>query len=497
MKERSGSTKALHLAEERGEPIAVNDFHGRIVGHCADALAMHARDRASAPLAAVLSAEARIRRQREAVFSLESDTLSHIAQWWEQSAESADPWKAWAALFVIGSAGGPDLRLELLRALEQIPADDERWMQAGEALALAPIPDGIRLGHDLVRASGETARAVGIDLLSRRQAAPADLLREQLRAVEPAVAASAARSAARAGLVEELVPELLVSMHSPTAAVAWEAARALTLAGVREPYLEIQGDGPLAAVLGARGAEVLVMAGEDTDIDAFEILIGGTLMTPALLSAVARFGNVTAWSFLLHYLTEPDLVDAAVAALQTLFGPLVPKAEETSFSAWKSAIAEADLSPTVRYRAGKPWRPAVVVSECMSGALHGTRSSDASMKWPRAPEGERASTLAFGNTRLASTLRLLLPRSSVARLSGVRGRGDRPWSLRKTRAPGPGVEIVTASRSARGRSSSRASPTGSPRKSCSLTSGSTRCSGSWRTPPFTRTSLMTWRRVAR
>jgi hypothetical protein len=317
----------------------------------------------------VLSAESRIRRQREAVFSLESDTLAHIAQWWEQSAESADPWKAWAALFVIGSAGGADLRLELLRALEQIPGDDERWMQAGEALALVPIPDGIRLGHDLVRASGAAARAVGIDLLSRRQAASADLLREHLRSVEPAVAASAARSAARAGLVEELVPELLVSMRSPTAALAWEAARALTLAGVREPYLEIRGDGPLAAVLDARGAEVLVMAGEDTDIDAFERLIGGTPMTPALLSAVARFGNVAAWSFLLHYLTEPDLVDAAVAALRTLFGALVPKPEETSFSAWKSAIAEADLSPTVRYRAGKPWRPSVVVSECMSGAL--------------------------------------------------------------------------------------------------------------------------------
>jgi hypothetical protein len=190
-----------------------------------------------------------------------------------------------------------------------------------------------------------------------------------LRASEPAVVAAAARGVARAGLALDLVPELLGAMRSPSAAVAWETARALTLAGVRDPYREIQEGGPLAAVLGARGAELLVLAGDGTDIDVFELLIGGTPMTPELLSAVARFGDVTAWSFLAHHLTQPGLADAAVAALRTLFGSLVPKEEETSFSAWRRAIADAGLDPTTRYRAGRPWRPGTVLGECVSGAL--------------------------------------------------------------------------------------------------------------------------------
>ena len=242
-------------------------------------------------------------------------------------------------------------------------------MHAGEALALVPVPEGVALGHELVRASCATARAVGIDMLSRRHAVSTHLLRAHLSAPEPAVAAAAARGADRAGLAQELVPELLVSTRSVSAAVAWEAARALTLVGVREPYFEIQRGGPLVAQLGARGAELLVMAGEATDIGAFELLITGTPATPALLSAVARFGNVTAWSFLLHYLAEPDLVGAAVVALRTLFGELVPEDEATSFTAWKHAIADAHLNPSERYRAGKPWHPAIVLAECATRTL--------------------------------------------------------------------------------------------------------------------------------
>jgi hypothetical protein len=194
-------------------------------------------------------------------------------------------------------------------------------------------------------------------------------VKEHLGATEPAVAASVARSVVRMGIARAFVPELLRCTHADDAGAAWEAARALTLAGVREPYLEVQSGGALAAVLGARAVELLVMAGEGTDLDTFEALIAGVPMTPGLLSAVARFGNVTAWSFLAHHLTDADLGGSAVSALRTLFGDIVPEAEETSFGAWRSAIGEEDLDPTLRYRAGKPWRPSLVLEECVSGTL--------------------------------------------------------------------------------------------------------------------------------
>ena len=359
--------KLVHLAaDERGEPIAVADFHAQIVAHCAEALAMHARDRATLPLAAVPEIESRIGRHREAVRSLESDTAAHVAVWWEGAAESADAWKAWAALFLVGSSD-VDVRENTLRALEAIPADDERWMHAGEALAL--VPAALSLGDDLARSPCAAARAVGIDLLSRRGGLSLDLAREHLGAADPVVAASAARSVARMGAADAVVPELLRCVRAENSGVAWEAARALTLAGVRAPYFDVQSGGSLSAVLGARAVELLVMAGEDTDIDSFEALIAGVPMTPELLSAVARFGNVTAWSFLAHHLADADLVRFALSALRTLFGDIVPEVEETSFSTWQRAVGNKDFDPTLRYRAGKPWRPSIVREECLSGAL--------------------------------------------------------------------------------------------------------------------------------
>ena len=357
-------------ADDRGEPIPVDEFHARIVGHCADALSMHARHRAASSLSGVGETEAQIRRQRDAALALDDNGTLHVAAWWEQSVDSADPWKAWATLFLLGSTAGPGQMDEIVHALERIPEDDEeRWAHAAEALALASVPNAVELGHELIASPSATARAVGLDVLSRLGLLSLDTMKEQLRASAPAVAASAARSVARAGVADGLVAELLACHRSHGAAAAWEAARALTLAGVPQPYLEIQGGGPLASTLGVRGVEILIMAGEAVDIGVFETLISGAAMTPQLLSAVARFGNVTVWSFLAHHLADPDLAGAAVDALRTLFGDLVPDAEATSFPAWKREIAEANLNPLHRYRRGMPWRPTIVLEELARGGL--------------------------------------------------------------------------------------------------------------------------------
>ena len=285
--------------------------------------------------------------------------------------DASNPWKAWAAVFLLGSLGADASHDAIRAALERLPDDDEdHWSAAAEALALVVPPDVLAPGEALRSSASPAARAVGLDLLARRDALSADALRGHLLGQDAAVLAAAARAAVRTRTVRALAPELVACLASPSAAVAWEAARALTLAGMQDPYLDIRAGGRLASMLGARGVEILIMAGEDADLGAIETLLATTPMTAPLLSAVARFGSVNTWSFLLHYLTEPELADAAVQALRMLFGDLVPEAEAASYAAWKQAIVEAGFNPTLRYYGGKPWHPSTVLTECASGSLN-------------------------------------------------------------------------------------------------------------------------------
>jgi hypothetical protein len=229
--------------------------------------------------------------------------------------------------------------------------------------------DATALVDALLTSTRATAKAVGLDLLSRRVPVPVDVLRGHLRGGEPPLIAAATRAAVRTHTVKALCPDLLACLRSPSDEVAWEAARALTLARVPEPYVEVRAGGPLAAALGTRGIEILIMAGEDADIGAVETLLATAPVTAPLLSAVARFGNVKVWSFLLHYLTDPELAGAAAEALRALFGDLVPEARETSYGAWKDAIAEAEFNPALRYCRGRPWHPSTVLAECAAGKL--------------------------------------------------------------------------------------------------------------------------------
>jgi hypothetical protein len=366
-----GATNAVQLsADARGEPIGVAEYHAGITEHCADAIGMLARHRAVLPLSTVADTERHIGRQRDAIRSLEADCVGHVGAWWEHGLDSSDPSRVWTAVLLLGSFGGDAAHEALRAALELLPEDDdERWMPAAEALALVAPQDATALVDALLASTRPAAEAVGLDLLSRRVPVPVDVLGGHLRGEAPAVVAAATRAAVRTHTVKALSPDLIACLRSPSGVVAWEAARALTLAGVPEPYLEVRARGPLASALGTRGIEILVMAGEDTDLGAVETLLAATPMTAPLLSAVARFGNATVWSFLLHYLMDPELADAAVQALRTLFGDLVPESREASYEAWKEAIAEADFNPALRYCRGKPWHPSTVLAECVAGRL--------------------------------------------------------------------------------------------------------------------------------
>jgi hypothetical protein len=364
------ATKAVQLSGDAGEPIEVAEYHARIVEHCADAIVMLARHRAVLPLGTVADTERHLGRQRDAILSLGGDGVGHVGAWWNRAVDSSDPCKVWTAVLLLGSLGGETSHEAIRAALELLPDDDEeRWMAAAEALALVAPPDATEHVEALLTSEQPAAKAVGLCLLSRRVPVPVEVLREHLRGGAPAVVAAATRAALRARTVKALSPELFTCLRSPSGAVAWEAARALTLAGVPEPYLEVRAGGPLASALGTRGIEIVIMAGEDADIGAVEALLAAVPMTGPLLSAIARFGRVTVWSFLLHYLMDPELAGAAVEALRVLFGDLVPEAEETGYAAWKDAIMEAGFNPALRYRRGKPWHPSTVLAECASGKL--------------------------------------------------------------------------------------------------------------------------------
>jgi hypothetical protein len=272
-------------------------------------------------------------------------------------------------VYLLGSLGFAE-RDPGRAALERLPGDGDHWKAAAEALALVRVDDPKKLGEALLSSSRPAARAVGVDLLARHGALSHAALRELLAREEPPVRAAALRAASRMEAVTVLAPEIASCLGTSSADVAWEAARVLTIAGVQQAYFDLQVGGPLASVLGVRGLELLIMAGDEQDIGMFEHLLTAAPMTPLLLSAVARFGNVTVWSFLVHYLTEPELANAAVGALRTLFGDLVPEGERLSYTAWKEAIADAGFNPALRYRGGQPWQPSTVISECTSGKLN-------------------------------------------------------------------------------------------------------------------------------
>jgi hypothetical protein len=109
------------------------------------------------------------------------------------------------------------------------------------------------------------------------------------------------------------------------------------------------------------------MAGEANDIARLEAIVASSPISPELLDAIGRFGNPLAWSFLLHFLADRELGDAAGLALFTLFGPLVPPEATRNRSVWRDALSERDLDPAMRYRRGELWSPAILVRDCGFG----------------------------------------------------------------------------------------------------------------------------------
>ncbi len=376
---------ALGIDEEHAAPVPTGDFTADIVANAAETMAMLAEHRVTRPMSLRPSREARILTQVDAIFATGERAVSDLLAWYERAREEDELWALWPPVFLLGLIEGPDGLLALERLIEALdPNDVERVEVAANALAVAPHPGVIALAEDLLDADNPLAQAIGLEVLSRRGELDPERLEPQLDAPAPALLAAALRALVRAEGTTPPTGRVLPLLRHPDPGVAWEAARAVTLWGAPDALDALRKGQMLGTTLGARAAEVFVMAGEADDIAHLEALLARSPLTPELLDAIGRFGNPLAWSFVLHFLIDRELCEAAEWALLTLFGPLVPPDAVRTARAWRDALAERDMDPAVRYRRGEPWTPAIVVNDCaFAGLSHigGTHSQRAIERW--------------------------------------------------------------------------------------------------------------------
>ncbi len=352
-------TSPVRLVDEGGEPAPIAHFRAEIAASCVEVIASLARDRSQRPLAERPGTEACILAQLDAVGATGSAAIPATRAFFHRALESPDPWKTWAAVFVLASITGA--QGALVEALEQIePGACDQAASAAEALSVVPRVDARALGRELLGSPHPVARAVGIDALSRVGALGSDELLHHLASTEAPILEAAILAGERA---EPAPLPLARLMRSPHRAVAWRAARLLSLWGSREPYDELVMGESLAATLGPLSLELLIMHGSPRDAGWMSAPVSRWSPSPALLSAIARLGFPATWAFLLHFLDDEALAEPASTALATLFGPRVAPAEQTLSAAWREAIAESAWDQAPRYRRGQPWSPEVVLGE--------------------------------------------------------------------------------------------------------------------------------------
>ncbi len=362
----------LRLEDERAASTTIEDFTAGIVASAAETVAMLAEHRATRPMSRRQSREARILSLVDAIFATGEHAISNILTWWERARDDGGPWVVWPPAFLLGLLEGPDGLLALERLVESLRPEDATAVQlAADALVVVPHPGLGVFAADLLDAENTVARAIGIELLSRSGGLDVERIPSHLDTQAPAPLAAALRAIVRAEGASPPVERVVPFLAHPNPGVAWEAARAVTLWGVPDALRALREGQSLSATLGPRAAELFVMAGDADDIAHLEALVARTPMSAELLDAIGRFGNPLAWSFLLHFLGDRDLGDAAEEALRTLFGPLVPPHAARTPSAWRDALADADLNPCSRHRHGKPWTPALVANDCsIAGEAH-------------------------------------------------------------------------------------------------------------------------------
>jgi len=356
--------RAGRLVEVAGDtsPRPRRELQAEVVAACADNIAMLARHRDERPQWERPENEEALLANVDAIGASGGHCVRMVVDWWRKA---GDPWQTWAGVFVLACFNGTDTLDAIARELEQLPADaDDHVLRAAEALLGAPNPHVRELALDLSESPNPIARAIGIEVLGRRRLLAPDRVRSHARDPNLPVLTAVIRSSMVLGK-ETGAPFLVPFLQHRSRDVVWSAASQLARWQRPEPYLEVRQGRCLP--LGVKALEVLIQFGDATDLDRFDDIVAREPATPELLSAIGRFGEPSAWAYLVHHLADPELSGAATRALATLFGPIVPHRETTSSAAWREAISRAEIQQGVRIRAGKPWSPAALGAEVLAG----------------------------------------------------------------------------------------------------------------------------------
>jgi hypothetical protein len=362
---------SMKLAESGGEPIALARFYGSILNACADTTTMLARHRFQRAMCHQARSETRLLASVDAILATGKDCIDALSAWWKRSLESTDPWKTWAPVFALGSIEGFESIRAMLHGIEMLPADARaHGVVAAEALAVAPHSEKKYLGATLLASSSPTARAIGVDVCARcGDFTDEDLARHLGDPVASVVAAALLAAERLVPTPTALIRPILMKTLDPDAEVAFRAARLLSIWGLAEPCDEVREREGLLSLIRSRALELFVLHGRAGDLPRMEEIMRRSPITPAVLSAIGRFGHPASWSFLTHFLDDENLAEAANTALVTMFGPIVPRKEWNRRATWKRAIAAASLDASTRYRRGMPWSVKTVLLELRSGEL--------------------------------------------------------------------------------------------------------------------------------
>ncbi|MBK8255232.1 MAG: hypothetical protein IPK82_21545 [Polyangiaceae bacterium] len=367
-----GPPPVVTAIDGKGGAIDEHLLHEEIVVLALDRLSMLGRHRAERPFAARSEVEARILAHVDAMVSIGGAIVPILVGAWGRSLSSPNPWNTWAAVFALGSFSGSDILDAVEYGLLRLaPTDALAAHKAFEALACSPHPELDEFSRRLLQHPHSPCRAVAVYFLGRKQALPIDQLRSFLFDPDLTVLRAALWAARRLDVTaaEPLFPVVRKWLTFPDATVACTAASTLLAWGLEDPYRALKSGAPETSRLSQLAGEVLVRAGNSEDNTLLANLLARVPKSAATLSTLARFGHPGAWSYLTAQLGDEDLADDAANALETLFGPMVDSDERLDKSAWKSALANAKLDPSARYRRGRPWSPAVVVEELLSGEL--------------------------------------------------------------------------------------------------------------------------------
>ncbi|MEM1035019.1 MAG: hypothetical protein AAGN82_32060 [Myxococcota bacterium] len=355
---------ASYCVDPEVKALDRSELSSRIALDLRERLAGLAEARAHGPLDDKTETERRMLAQVDGLVCLGATAVDAIL-----AEPSMTPWDTWATVLLLSCLEGREALETIVSVVQGLGPDDQAHRRAAaEAFAASANPHDMALARACLEEEGTAP--FGLELLSLRGRLAGPDLAAWAEQRHPETRAVVLRAMTRL-VAPPLEVERFVSwLDTDDPALAWEAARALTLWGSGAPLGALRRGERLLRALGAAAVELLVLAGHHDDVALVQRFVSTLDPSPDLLDAVARLGHPGTWAYLAHHLGDPVLGEDAAAALTLLFGGDVVSAEERNDRfAWEAAIARLGLSPERRLRRGRDWSAAVVADECWHGDL--------------------------------------------------------------------------------------------------------------------------------